>query len=91
MIYFLLTSASFLNFSFYIFAIGFVVSLILEQFVKNGGNERDLFIVQTNRKYCWRQAWIVNILWILCNIFLYFMTRNITPMSTNMIWNGGLQ
>ena len=91
MIYFLFTIARFLNFSFYIFAVGFVVSLILEQFVKNSENEINLFIVQTNRKYCWRQAWVVNILWFLCNIFLYFMTRNTTTLSTDMIWNGGLQ
>ena len=86
MIYFLLASASFLNFSFYIFAIGFVVSLILEQFVKNSGNETNLFIVQTNRKYCWRQAWVTNILWFFCNVALYIASRNAQPVDN--FWNG---
>ena len=34
MIQFLLFNAGFLNLMFYVFAIGFVISLILEQFVK---------------------------------------------------------
>ena len=85
MISFLLASAGFLNLMFYVFAIGFVISLILEQFVKN--NERSLYIVQTNRKYCWRQAWITNVFWFLCNIGLYILSRNMqTPSDT--FWNG---
>ena len=88
MISFLLFSSSFLNFSFFIFAIGFMIALILEQFVKTNGNERDLFIVQTNRRYCWRQAWIANLFWFLCNIGLYFVARNITPVDN--FWSEGL-
>ena len=85
MISFLLASAGFLNLMFYVFAVGFVISLILEQFVKN--NERSLYIVQTNRKYCWRQAWITNVFWFLCNVGLYIVSRNMqTPQDT--FWNG---
>mgnify|MGYP001384655047 FL=1 len=85
MISFLLTSAGFLNLMFYVFAVGFVISLILEQFVKN--NERSLYIVQTNRRYCWRQAWITNVFWFLCNVGLYIVSRNMqTPQDT--FWNG---
>jgi hypothetical protein len=85
MISFLFTAAGFLNLLFYIFAIGFVISLIIEQFVKD--NERDLYIVQTNRKYCWRQAWIVNIYWFACNVGLYFISRNMqSPVDT--FWDG---
>ena len=43
MISFLLFSSSFLNFAFYIYAIGFVVALVLEQFVKNSDNERNIY------------------------------------------------
>ena len=89
MISFLLFSSSFLNFSFFIFAIGFMIALILEQFVKANGNERDLFIVKTNRKYCWRQAWIANLFWFLCNIGLYMMSRNVQPVG-DAFWNGAL-
>ena len=45
---------------FYIFAIGFLVALGLEQIVRKSGNERNIYIVESNRKYLWRQSWIVN-------------------------------
>ena len=85
MLPFLFTAAGFLNLLFYIFAIGFVISLTIEQFVKD--NERDLYIVQTNRKYCWRQAWIVNIYWFICNVGLYFASRSMQSPVDNF-WNG---
>ena len=88
MISFLLFSSSFLNFCFYIFAIGFVVALGLEQIVRRGGNERDIYIVETNRKYLWRQSWIVNAFWFLTNLGLYFVARNITPVDN--FWSEGL-
>ena len=88
MISFLLFSSRFLNFIFYIFAIGFVVALGLEQIVKKGGNERDIYIVETNRKYLWRQSWIVNAFWFLTNLGLYFVARNITPVDN--FWSEGL-
>ena len=85
MISFLLSAAGLLNLLFYIFAIGFVISLVLEQFVKD--NETNLFIVQTNRRYCWRQAWVTNVFWFLCNVGLYVISRNMqTPSDT--FWNG---
>ena len=85
MIAFLFSMASLLNLLFYVFAIGFVISLIIEQFVKE--NEKNLLIVQTNRRYCWRQAWVVNINWFACNIGLYFLSRNMaSPVDT--FWNG---
>ena len=87
MISFLLFNAGFLNILFYVLAIGFVISLILEQFVKNTGTEEELFIVQTNRKYCWRQAWITNLFWFLCKIGIWVILRNQqTPSDT--FWNG---
>ena len=85
MISFLFSMAGLLNLLFYIFAIGFVISLIIEQFVKE--NERNLLIVQINRRYCWRQAWMTNVYWFLCNIGLYFLSRNMaSPVDT--FWNG---
>ena len=52
MIVFLLSIAGLLNLLFYVFAIGFVVSLILEQWLKNRPlsafaevNERNMYIV----------------------------------------------
>ena len=94
MISFLFSMAGFLNLLFYVFAIGFVISLILEQILKfrplsvdASMNERNMYIVQTNRRYCWRQAWIVNIYWFAFNVGLYFISRNMqSPVDT--FWNG---
>ena len=96
MISFLLFSSSLLNFAFYIYAIGFVVALGLEQVLKfrplsvdSSMNERNMFIVQTNRKYLWRQTWVININWFLCNVGLYILSRNMQPMGDNF-WDGAL-
>ena len=94
MLSFLFSMAGLLNLLFYVFAIGFVISLILEQYLKvrplsvdASINERNDYIVQTNRKYCWRQAWVTNIYWFLCNIGLYVISKNMqTPSDT--FWNG---
>jgi|TARA_B000000609_G_C24007154_1_gene258155 hypothetical protein len=87
MISFLLFNAGFLNLLFYIFAIGFVIALILEQLPTVKENERNLYIVQSNRRYCWRQAWMTNVYWFLCNVGLYIVSRNMqTPQDT--FWNG---
>ena len=90
----LLTASSLLNLLFYIFAVGFLISLGLEQWIKfrplsvdSTMNERNMFIVQSNRKYCWRQAWMTNLYWFLCNVGLYIISRNMqTPQDT--FWNG---
>ena len=84
----LLFSSSFLNFAFYIYAIGFVIALLLEQFVKRTDNQRNIFIVETNRKYLWKQTWVININWVVCNLGLYFISRNITPVDN--FWSEGL-
>ena len=87
MLSFLLFSSSFLNFIFYIYAIGFVIALGLEQVVRGSGDERNIFIVETNRKYLWRQTWVVNLNWFMCNVGLYFISRNMqSPVDT--FWNG---
>ena len=85
MLNFLFSMAGFLNLLFYIFAIGAAISFVLEQFVKD--DERNLFIVQTNRRYCFRQAWMTNVYWFLCNIGLFLISRNMqTPSDT--FWDG---
>ena len=90
----LLVASSFLNFILYIYAIGFVIALGLEQVLKfrplsvdSTMNERNMFIVQTNRKYLWRQTWVVNINWFVCNLGLYFLSRNLQPVG-DTFWQG---
>ena len=87
MLSFLLFSSSFLNFIFYIYAIGFVIALGLEQFVRGSGNERNIFIVETNRKYLWRQTWVVNLNWLVCIVGLYFISKNMQPIG-DTFWDG---
>ena len=87
MINLLLTASSFFNFIFYIYAIGFVVALVLEQIVRKNGNERNIYIVEYNRKYLWRNTWIINLFWFLTNIGLFVVARNMqTPVDN--FWNG---
>ena len=90
----LLTASSLLNLLFYIFAVGFLISLGLEQYLKvrplspdTTMNDRNMFIVQSNRKYCWRQAWITNVYWFLCHVGLYVISRNMQPVGDNF-WQG---
>ena len=94
MISFLLSMAGLLNLLFYIFAIGFLISLGLEQWIKfkplsvdASMNERNMYIVQTNRKYCWRQAWVTNLMWFACNVILFIVSRNMQSPS-DTFWNG---
>ena len=88
MLSFLLFSSSLLNFAFYIYAIGFVIALILEQVVKNSDNERNIYIVESNRKYLWRQTWVININWFVCNIGLYILSRNMSSVGVDHFWDG---
>ena len=91
---FLFSMAGFLNLLFYVFAIGFLISLGLEQYLKvrplspdKWINDRNQHIVESNRRYCWRQAWITNLFWFLCNVGIWLMLRNQqTPSDT--FWNG---
>ena len=87
MVSLLLTASSFFNFIFYIYAIGFVVALVLEQIVRKNGNERNIYIVEYNRKYLWRNTWIINLFWFLTNIGLFVVARNMQTPADNF-WNG---
>ena len=95
MISFLLYTSSFFNFTFFIFAIGFLVAIILENWLKfrplsvdDTMNDRNMYIVQSNRKYCWKQAWVANLAWFLCNIGLYLATKNAAATTDSIYFNG---
>ena len=90
MAYFFYIGSSFFNFCFFIFAIGFVIALTLEQIVRREGNETNIFIVTTNRKFLWRQTWIINFFWFFCNIALGVATRSSTSVGSDIIWRGDL-
>ena len=90
MAYFFLIGSQFFNFCFFIFAIGFVISLTLEQFVRRQGDELNILIVTTNRKFCWQQTWIVNFFWFFCNIALNISSRSAQVPGSDIIWRGDL-
>ena len=90
MTYFFLVSSQFFNFCFFIFAIGFVIALVLEQIVKQQDNDMNTFIVVTNRKFLWQQTWIVNFFWFFCNIALNIASRSSAPVGSDIIWRGEL-
>ena len=52
-------------------------------------DERDIYIVEYNRKYLWRNTWLINIFWFFTNIGLFVMSRNIQSPIDNF-WSEGL-
>ena len=63
-------------------------SLPLDGSPANCPDERDIYIVEYNRKYLWRNTWIINAFWFLTNLGLFFVSRNITPVDN--FWSEGL-
>ena len=81
---------SFANFVFWPLVIGFVIALIIEQVLRRGENEGNIFIAMTVRKFLWRNAWIANIVWFLGYAILLFMLKPGPQQMPDMIWQGGV-
>ena len=81
---------SFANFVFYPLVIGFIIALIIEQVLRRGENEGNIFIAMTVRKFLWRNAWIANIVWFLGYAILLFMLKPGSQQMPDMIWQGGI-
>ena len=81
---------SFANFVFYPLVIGFIIALIIEQVLRRGENEGNIFIAMTVRKFLWRNAWIANIVWFLGYAILLFMVKPGPQKMPDMIWQGGI-
>ena len=94
---FLIAVMSFANFVFYPLVIGTLVAVVIEQIFRARGDEdnpRDVKNVMVSmgiRKYLYRQAWIVNLLWLLGYVILMFtMGRQAPQAMPDMIWQGGI-
>ena len=91
---FLISIMSFANFVFYPLVIGTIIAVIIEQIFRARGNEddpkavRNLILSMGIRKYLYRQAWVVNILWFLGYIILMFTVGRQSPQMPDMIWEG---
>ena len=80
----------FANFVFWPLVIGFVIALIIEQVLRRGENEGNIFIAMTVRKFLVRQAWIFNIIWFVGYAIVLFMLKPGPQQMPDMIWQGGV-
>ena len=81
---------AFANFVFYPLVIGAIIAVIIEQVLRRGENEGNIFIAMTVRKFLVRQAWIFNIIWFVGYAIVLFMLKPGTQQMPDMIWQGGV-
>ena len=79
---------SFANFVFYPLVVGAIIAVIIEQVLRRGENEGNIFIAMTVRKFLVRQAWIFNIIWFVGYAILLFVMRPGQQAMPDMIWQG---
>ena len=85
---------SFLDFMFFPLIVATIVAIIIEQILRRVGNPEwhsDSVMIRRAmgvRKFFYRQAWIVNILWFLGYIILMFTVGRQSPQMPDMIWEG---
>ena len=87
---FIISLMSFANFVFYPLVIGAIIAVIIEQILRRGENEGNIFIAMTVRKFLVRQAWIFNIIWFVGYAIILFMLKPGPQQMPDMIWQGGL-
>ena len=91
---FLISIMSFANFVFYPLVIGTIIAFVIEQILRQVGNDYDpvavkkVKIAASVRKYFWRQAWLFNIIWFSAYLILMIVNRPERQMMPDMIWQG---
>ena len=91
---FLIGIMSFANFVFYPLVVGSIIAVIIEQILRQSGNEYDpkavgkVNVAMGVRKYLWRQAWLFNIIWFLGYAILLVVNRTGVHQMPDMIWQG---
>ena len=85
---FLISIMSFANFVFYPLVVGSIIAVIIEQVLRRGENEGNVFIAMTVRKFLIRQAWIFNIIWFVGYTILLIVNRPGQQPMPDMIWQG---
>ena len=87
----------FLDFMFFPLIIATIVAIIIEQIIRRLATSepqsfedaRAIRISMAIRKFLYRQAWIVNILWFLGYAILMFTVGRQAPQAMpDMIWKG---
>tara|TARA_R100000008_G_scaffold48214_1_gene28632 strand:- start:534 stop:824 length:291 start_codon:yes stop_codon:yes gene_type:complete len=93
----LIVFMSFLDFMFFPLIIATIVAIIIEQIIRRLATSepqsfedaRAIRISMAVRKFLYRQAWIVNILWFLGYAILMFTVGRQAPQAMpDMIWKG---
>ena len=93
----LIVFMSFLDFMFFPLIIATIVAIIIEQIIRRLAttepqsfeDARAIRISMAIRKFLYRQAWIVNILWFLGYAILMFTVGRQAPQAMpDMIWKG---
>ena len=90
----LIVFMSFLDFMFFPLIVATIIAIIIEQILRRVGNPEwhsDSVMIRRARgvrKFFYRQAWIVNILWFLGYIILMFRVGRQSPQMPDMIWQG---
>ena len=85
---------SFANFVFWPLVIGTIIAFVVEQILRQIGNEYDpqavkkVTIAMGIRKYLWRQAWLFNIIWFVGYAILLVVNRPGQQAMPDMIWQG---
>ena len=85
---------SFLDFIFYPTIVATIIAVIIEQIIRRVGNpewnqdQQWINRAMGVRKFFYRQAWVVNILWFLGYIILMFTVGRQSPQMPDMIWEG---
>jgi len=91
---FLIAIMSFANFVFYPLVVGSIIAVIIEQILRQSGNEYDpkavgkVNVAMGVRKYLIRQAWLFNIIWFLGYAILLVVNRTGIHQMPDMIWQG---
>ena len=91
---FLISIMSFANFVFWPLVVGTIIAFVIEQILRQIGNEydpkavRNVTIAMGIRKYLWRQAWLFNIIWFVGYGILLIVNRPGQQAMPDMIWQG---
>ena len=91
---FFISIMSFANFVFWPLVVGTIIAFVIEQILRQIGNEYDpkavknVTIAMGIRKYLWRQAWLFNIIWFVGYGILLIVNRPGQQAMPDMIWQG---